>query len=89
MFQRDLFATFLNAEFNVFKKTSRAGGRSKAENDGRQTRTTRNWNTKSCESEKVHQTHTICTILLAEEAEEEQKRFHVKLCAFFVGVFHL
>jgi hypothetical protein len=24
MFQRDLFATFLNAEFNVFKKTSRA-----------------------------------------------------------------
>jgi hypothetical protein len=69
MLRRDLFATFRNAEFNLFKKTSPAGGRCKAENDSRQT-------------------HTIRTILLAEEAEEEQERSHVRLGAFFVEVFH-
>jgi hypothetical protein len=70
MLRRDLFATLRNAEFNLFKKTSHADGRCKAENDSRQT-------------------HTIRTILLVEEAEEEQKRSHVKPGAFFVGVFHL
>ncbi len=34
------------------------------------------------------QAHAIRTILLAEEAEEEQERSHVKLGAFFVEVFH-
>jgi hypothetical protein len=89
MFQRDLFAIFLNAEFNVFKETSRALAGDPKQKTVVNGRTQFATGIQKAVNLKSPQMHTICTILLAEEAEEEQKRFHVKLRAFFVGVFHL